>query len=165
MKKSPQSILMVCSANCCRSVLAEALLKDGLAKNGIPDVKVFSRGTHALFGRPAFAGVADALKEWKIDVSAHRARPIERNDIQEADLILVAEEGHKNFILEQFIKSEPKTFLLKEFAGDPPDAIGSWNIPDPIGMSQDACRICRDDLKQTIDRLISKLWPKEGTPS
>ena len=66
MKDSPKSILLVCSANCCRSVIAEALLKEALAKKGLKDVSVFSRGTHAMFGRSAFEGVVIALKEWKI---------------------------------------------------------------------------------------------------
>ena len=159
-----KSVLFVCSANCCRSVIAEALFKEAIAKRGLKDVETFSRGTHAMFGRLPFAGVIDALKDWKLDVSAHQARPLERNDIARADLILVAEDSHLRFIGENFLKAAKKTFLLKQYAGDAPDPTGYWNVADPMGLTPEACRQCRDDLQKTIENLIAKLWPTEGSP-
>ena len=98
-------------------------------------------------------------------MSAHRARPLERNDVKRADLILVAEECHLEYIREHFLKAEKKTFLLKQYAGDAPDPTGSWNVADPTGLTPEACRECRNQLKETIQNLIAKLWPKEGSSS
>ena len=98
-------------------------------------------------------------------MTAHRARPIESNDVTRADLILVAEESHKKFIDERFLKSEEKTFLLKQYAGDPPDPTGSWNVADPMGLTAEACRACRNELKKTIENLIAKVWPSKGSAS
>ena len=77
----PIDILVVCTGNTCRSPMAEALLRDELAKLGI-DARVHSAGTLAWKGG-ASDGAQAAMAERAIDLSAHRSRRLEPEMVRE----------------------------------------------------------------------------------
>jgi protein-tyrosine phosphatase len=81
-------ILMVCTANVCRSPMAAALLQDHLQANGIEAV-VTSAGTHTggvLIDQEAVI----AMEERGLDITAHSPRPLDRATVDEdgADLVV-----------------------------------------------------------------------------
>lgn len=115
--KNPMVVLFVCSGNTCRSSMAEALARDWAEKAGVADrVRVISAGIEAFPGEPAAAAAVAVLKEEGIDLSGHRARLLDRELVQDADVILTMTRRHKEKILHQVPEARGKVFVLKELA-------------------------------------------------
>jgi protein-tyrosine-phosphatase len=113
-------ILLVCTGNSCRSVMAAGLLKEMLAgKKG--NFEILTAGTSAVKGAPPTAETVQVMSGKKIDVSGHRSTPLTDEMINHADLILVMEKRHKEFILQRVPEAKDKVELL-----------GEVDIPDPI---------------------------------
>lgn len=112
-------ILLVCTGNSCRSVMAAGLLKEMLEGKG--KFKILTAGTSAVNGTPPTAETIQVMSGKKIDVSGHRSTPLTDEMINQADLILVMERRHKEFILQRVSEAKDKVHLLGEF-----------DIPDPI---------------------------------
>ena len=74
-------VLFVCSGNTCRSPLAEALFRRLLDESGRNDIEVLSAGTGAYEGSPASEGAYLVAIEAGLDLSAHRARLLDREAI------------------------------------------------------------------------------------
>src|SRR5688500_11611191 len=89
-------VLMVCVGNICRSPMAEALW----AKMGPqgPGVQVASAGIGALVGHPADPLALELMRERGLDLSAHRARQLTAQMINDFELILVMEAGHQRAV-------------------------------------------------------------------
>ncbi|HQV58051.1 MAG TPA: hypothetical protein PKV27_08560, partial [Ilumatobacteraceae bacterium] len=93
MTNAPTRILVICTGNLCRSPLAHALLRDGLAQRGI-NAAVDSAGTGAPVGSRCDRRMRKAAKDLGCDMSEHRARQVTTADIDDADLVLVMNEEH-----------------------------------------------------------------------
>lgn len=147
-------ILFVCTGNTCRSSIAEGLGKKLAQEKGI-EVEIISAGVAAWPGAPATWEAIQAAAELGVDLKEHRARSLETELIEKADLILTMEERHKSIILARFPKAEGKTFTLREYVtGSPGD------ISDPIGEPLETYRTCalelRDLIEQALDRFRQK---------
>src|SRR5437870_52582 len=114
----PKSILFVCTANACRSAMAEALFRPMLKKEGLEGIHVFSRGIAALDDQPMSEGAQTTLKAIGVPSDQHRAQRLSLKDLMSADLILVMEERQRQFVHRLYPASRRKTFLLKQQADD-----------------------------------------------
>jgi protein-tyrosine phosphatase len=121
-------VLVICVGNICRSPMAEALLKVKLAES--KDIVIESAGIGALVNHPADKYAQQLMRDRKIDISAHKARQINGSLVQNADIILVMEQGHKHAITDMFPTSRAKIFRLGEFSGK--------DIDDPYKKSLSA---------------------------
>ena len=68
----PIRLLVVCSANTCRSPMAAALLTAEFATSGVAAL-VASAGTEGPSGRPASAASIEVMGEVGLDISGHRS--------------------------------------------------------------------------------------------
>lgn len=116
-------ILTVCTHNRTRSVMAMAMIQDGLDRRlGTGRAIVHSLG----FGpedAPAIDDAVAAMRKRGLDVSAHRSRKVTASRIEPADMILTAELDHVVQIAAESPTAYRRAFTLPEFliraAGDP----------------------------------------------
>ncbi|MCM8766439.1 MAG: low molecular weight protein arginine phosphatase [Candidatus Omnitrophica bacterium] len=147
-------ILFVCTGNSCRSVMAAGLLKKML-KDKADNFVIKSAGTSALEGMSASSEAQKTMLKEGIDISAHRSLRLTKEMIEEADLILVMEEAHRNVILNIYPEAEKKVYLLRSFAeniSEPTD----WGILDPIGKPPEVYEEVLIVLKESLAGLIKK---------
>ncbi|MBC7229070.1 MAG: hypothetical protein H5T74_01595 [Actinobacteria bacterium] len=109
-------ILFVCTGNICRSAMAEAFARALLAgRNGGCEVRLASAGLEAVPGEAPPAEVVEVMRSLGLDVSGHRARPLEEEDIAESDLILAMAMHNSSRLLTRHQEAVDRVFTLKEF--------------------------------------------------
>jgi protein-tyrosine phosphatase len=147
-------ILFVCTGNLCRSPLAEGLCKKILEEKGYTDIRVRSAGISALQGREAAAMAIELAEDQDFDISGHRASQISREDLEEADFVLVMEKAQMEFLRTLFGRTEEKIFLLRPFAGR---RSLSKDIPDPYGQSREKYESSFDMIDRGVRGFIRTL--------
>ncbi len=113
-------VLVVCTANVCRSPLAQETLQQGFADlswldgvsvqsagvNAVDDVPMCVVSAEQAAGDPGGPGFTDA----------HRSRPVTRELVEAAGIVLTAEREHRSAIARLAPGSQAKVFTLKEAA-------------------------------------------------
>jgi protein-tyrosine-phosphatase len=151
-----KKIIVVCTGNSCRSVMAAGLLKHMLKDKG--DYEIATAGTVAVKGMRAMPEAIEVMSEEGIDVSDHLSQHLSDQMIEGADLILVMQEGHKAHILSRNPEVKEKVHLLSEFGRmASEDKLVDPNIPDPIGKSVDFYRQVYNIIKEGVVRTVKKL--------
>jgi protein-tyrosine phosphatase len=122
------SLLLVCTANICRSPMAEALFK---ARLGEHFQTIQSAGVHAdPRGGPVDARAAAALARHDLSLDRKwRSRRVSADDLARFDLVLAMEADHVATLREQAASPEQreKIRLLLDFV---PELAGQ-EVPDP----------------------------------
>jgi len=122
------SVLLVCSANQCRSPLAEAMLRQALAEAAPQEIwRVESAGTYAVVGLPATEYSRQEAQRQGLDLSLHRSQPASCELLSEFDLILAMEREHLLDLRMGCPQFAGKVHLLSEAV----DA--EFDIEDPYG--------------------------------
>lgn len=138
-------ILVVCTANICRSPVAEAILCHHLEKRGLSRWTVSSAGTWAQNGRRAAHNSIHLMAERGIDITDHRSRLIEERHLQEADLILCMEWGHVEALRSEFPAYGDKVNLISKMVGE------DYSINDPYGGPLEAYQSMVVELTRIIE--------------
>lgn len=117
MAGSPANILVVCTANVCRSPLGAALIGEVAGRQlGADAIAVTSAGTHARDGDPASDGTQWIARKWGLDLSGHRARGVEAELVALSDLVITMEAAHRDAILRLHPRALGHTFTWLELA-------------------------------------------------
>src|SRR5215217_9790201 len=88
-----KNILFVCTANICRSPMAQAIF-DVLAEDNDLLFRAESAGTAALEGRPITPNAVAALEEVGIYPGSHSSRRVNEAMVKEAELVLALTPQH-----------------------------------------------------------------------
>lgn len=146
-------VLFVCTGNTCRSCMAEGIgrkLLSGNKKYG--SVQFLSAGLSVLPGDGASPQAIDVMKEYGVDLSAHRARKISRDMISSSDLILTMTGRHRDAVKRIAPEFEDRVFTLKEYASGI-----DGDITDPYGMSEETYSACAAELKNYILKALDRI--------
>lgn len=182
---NPLRVLVVCTANICRSPMAAAMLAAACAANDL-DVEVSSAGF--LFdGRAASDTTGKVMHELGHDLGSHRSRVLSAPIVAGADLVLTMERRHARELLLDLAPAAP-VHTLKGFAalasagasddalvgaaaGDlrafvlaleelrPPHALVGDGRPDevadPHGRSARVHRKAADEIRGAIEAIVA----------
>jgi protein-tyrosine-phosphatase len=154
-------ILIVCTGNLCRSPMAETLLQARLARDETrQDWRVGSAGVWATEGRSASDYAIEEMAERELDLSGHRARPVTRELVAEADLVLTMTQHHAEALEAAFPEQAHKVYLLSEMIGRKHD------IQDPyMGTRMEYAHTAKE-LEQAIEagyeRIVSLVEEMSG---
>lgn len=110
----PLQLLVMCTANQCRSAMAAAIATDLLARTGAP-AAVASCGLLES-GHPASRSTVRAMERRGLDVSEHRSRQIDEGLVGWATLIIGMERRHVLRVVELDPSAIGRTFTLPELA-------------------------------------------------
>ena len=147
-------ILIVCTANICRSPVGEALLRDRLQKRGLSDWTIKSAGTWAQSKRSASTYSVEIMTEQGLDITDHQAQMIKLSHMKKADLILCMETGHKEALQAEFPPYAKKVYMLSEMVDR------NYSISDPYGKSKDSYYRMVNDLTRIFDEGLDTIVEK-----
>ena len=91
-------ILFVCTGNTCRSPMAQAIAEDYIKKHNIKNIEISSCGIYPETGANASKNAVEVMKELGIDISKHKARQFDANDITDSDIIVVMSPRHMELL-------------------------------------------------------------------
>lgn len=155
-----KKILFVCSGNTCRSPLAEGIAKKIFQDNERHDYEILSAGSSALDGLPASSTAREVAQASSIDLSSHRARLLNRNLVNDVDLIIVMTANHRETVRVIEPSAGEYTYLLTDFSDDE-----DGEVPDPIGAGREMYQKTFSLIEKCITNMVNKLDAFDGWKS
>jgi protein-tyrosine phosphatase len=149
------NILVVCTANQCRSPMAAALLEREFARYAVP-VLVHSAGTMAVPDIPATDDAIAVMKEDGLDISTHRSRPVAAGEIDTADLVVTMTRAQLRDVATRSPAAFSRLFTLKELARRAQERprtdgeeIGDWTTR--LGAGRRTTDLLGDDAADDVE--------------
>ena len=147
-------ILFVCTANICRSPMADYYMKKLIEKNNLSyDVRSagFLDSDYQISENSRLT-----LLENGIDASKHISTQLDEEVVYASWLILTMTTIHKKNILERFPNAQGKTYTISEYSGFQQD------IGDPFRMGIDEYRKTFNKIKKRCDVIFEKIYKEEA---
>lgn len=142
------STLLVCTANICRSPMAEVLWRDAATRLGRL-MPVASAGIEATPGRPADDECVGLMAERGIDLSGHRSMRFSAAEAARHELVLVMEPDHQRRIMAAVPTLAGRVHLLGRW--------GVGTISDPYGSNRTDYEECLDRIERSIQSWMNRI--------
>ena len=147
-----KTILFVCTANQCRSPMAEGLMRRKLEREGhAGEIRAASAGVDALDGCRATENSVQAMAVRGIDISPHRSRAVTDKILQNATLVLTMERAHARAIRLYFPEHAQRVYLLAQMAGLDGD------VDDPVGGTLERYNRTAQEIERLIETGYAKM--------
>jgi len=144
-------VLVICTANICRSPVVEAILRARLWDAGYGDWQVSSAGTLALPGYPAATESVAVAAARGLDISRHESRRVEEHHLEACTLALCMELGHREALHVEYPAHRHKVRLLTEMVG------GYEEVEDPIGGPPEEYERMAREVTDLVDRGLPQI--------
>ncbi|MBE5819453.1 MAG: low molecular weight protein arginine phosphatase [Clostridiales bacterium] len=147
-------VMFICTGNICRSAMAHRMLEKRVKDLNRDDIEVYSCGVFAYNGdEPTNQGI-EVMKNYAVDLKAHRATNIHNSNIEDMDIILCATTSHKNNVINMYPDLEEKIFTIKEYVGYNKEDL---DIADPWGLSTKVYENCAEEIDDCVEKIIDKI--------
>ena len=160
-EETPQLVTFVCTANICRSPMAEKLLEHALAAEPPPlcDLEVVSTGVAGWEGNSASVQAVKAMEKVGLDLTGHRSQPLTKEIIQNSLAVFCMTEAHRAGIRQMYPDNDDTpVHLVREFLPPPAEK----EIPDPFCATVQVYEVCRDNIVEAIPSIVQYLKELTG---
>lgn len=184
-------MLLLCTANQCRSPMAEGLLARRLGEAGVR-ASVSSAGLMR-GGAPATAHAVRTVARRGVDLSGHRSRTLAPELVEGADLVLGMTREHVREAVVLVPHALAKAFTLKELVARAEmagrrradESLADWlgragagrrasdllgatsdpelDIADPVGGPASAYERTAAEIDELVERLVELAWSEAAT--
>jgi len=124
-------------------------MAEGLVAAALPGTHVSSAGLQAMTGQRADPIACELMSERGLSIESHRARQLNLDMCQRADLILVMDRDQRRTVQERYLFAAGKVFRLCEFSDQ--------DVPDPYrsgrNVFQRSLTLIEDGAQQWIKRI------------
>src|ERR1700733_1378792 len=181
---SGSQVLILCTANVCRSPMAEALLTDRLSALG--SAAAVRSGGMLGDGEPPRPEAITVMAGYGLDIAAHRSRRVTAEDLEAADLTLAMARENLRHAVVTAPAVWPRAFTLKELvrrggavgARSAGESLAGWlarahdgreraallgdgaqdDVADPMGGPQRGYTETAAVLSELVDKLAGVCW-------
>lgn len=145
-------ILFVCYGNICRSPMAEFVLRDMVAKQGLSDQFFISSAATSTeeIGNPVHPGTRKKLKEFNITTDGKYAVQLLRKDYDRYDYLIGMDNANIRNMERMLGHRGGKIHKLLEFAGSDAEVADPWYTGDFDRTYQDINKGCEALLAQIL---------------
>jgi len=163
-------LLILCTGNATRSVIAGAVLR-----NHLPDVEIATAGTLSIDGLPMSWRTRAGFDAIGVAAPNHRSRQARAEDLDRATLVIGLAPEHVEWVRREHPSAAARTATLTRLVhhlatdGRPLDArvaeldlaqaeLGPWEeVVDPGGGEVEAFTACAREVVGLVDALVARL--------
>ena len=166
------TILVLCTGNATRSVIAGAVLRAH-----VPDVEILTAGTMSIDGLPMSWRTRAGFESVGLPTPPHRSRQVVADDLKRATLVIALAPEHAEWVRRTHPDAADKTVSLRRLVRDladderpltervaelrPADVeLAPWEeVVDPGGGEVEAFTACAQEVVDLVTSLAPRLRP------